>query len=860
MKAALHEIQSLVLSSNAGPSVHADPFMIRLQRVLPGAHASNAARNADLAGLLRQAILRAPISENEQRELVVPLHVDWPDASLWSRFSFDVLPLREGRLRIRPRAWKPFWLDAGAGQVISAATEEDERRRSRSVPSDPAVTEYVGWESYSSPGLRAAVHAAFLTPAGSTTTICLPTGGGKSLAFQLPALAWQNEGGLTVVIVPTVALAKDQETRFRTALKSRRGHQIEIPVPLAFHGGLDESDRRAMLQAVRGGQTPIVFTSPEAAIGVLRDPLFEAARQGRLRIFAVDEAHLIAQWGEEFRPEFQSLAGLRDSLLEACPPAAPFRTLLLTATLTFETHETLRSVFGQGRCELVAELALRPEIGFLINTAQDEGVRTPRVLEAIDHLPRPLILYTTVRQHAADWYQRLLMRGYGRVRLVRGGDLADEAGSQILQDWKQGNIDIVVATSAFGLGMDQANVRSVVHACLPETIDRYYQEVGRAGRDGNAAVALLATAPQDSDIARALATKRRISVERGFERWQMMWWWSRRLEPEDVYVLRLDVSPPDITSPGERNESWNLRTLVLMARAGLIAFSAHAPPKLERALGEDDVQFEQRRHDAYERFYEEIAVRVVDERHLDEEHWNQVVSRVRSQLYAQDAHAMDLVRELLNLQRPLNDLFREVYKLSDPSVIAPRLLGSCPVTRERNQVSFVSADPDVVSFSRTDLNPDPTLARVLAPCTDGARRSWISYVPYPKDALELRQWRRTVVSVLRQVVSRGVLELSVPDGICEQRDWTQLLAAAAWRFVVRGTVGHGDDSMQLPRLTFVDPTDANTGFIDAILRLPRPQHIIILPIDTPDPDRPGGRLLSRTSHLTFEEFTTRLGL
>jgi superfamily II DNA helicase RecQ len=139
-------------------------------------------------------------------------------------------------------------------------------------------------------------------------------------------------------------------------------------------------------------------------------------------------------------------------------------------------------------------------------------------MEAIHHLPRPLILYTTLRDHAEGRFEKLRFAGFRRLRMVRGGDLSDADGDQILRDWQNRSVDIVVATSAFGLGMDQAEVRSVVHACLPETIDRYYQEVGRAGRDGKAAAALLVSTPEDLGTAETLAKERLISVDRGFER------------------------------------------------------------------------------------------------------------------------------------------------------------------------------------------------------------------------------------------------------------------------------------------------------------------------------------------------------
>ena len=493
MIAPIHELQQLVLSAEPSPMPIGDRFLARVRDALQGIPAaSGKTGRADIAGLLRQGMLRCQLELGEEPELRVPRSEDWPTAELWKQFSCSAR-VAGAHYLVRPQRWEPSWLDPGAPAVVNAAIGEVLRRQARRVPNDPLVTEFTGHSEYVSHGQRAAVQAAFLMPSGSTAIVSLPTGGGKTLAFQLPALVWGSEGGLTLVVVPTTALAKDQEERFRKLLGQLSTDRTQTGVTCAYHGGLDADSKTAIRAGIRDGSLPIVFASAEAVMGALRGPLFETAREGRLRVFAIDEAHIVTQWGQQFRPEFQSIAGLKDALLAACPPAARFRTLLLTATLTSECCETLRQLFGNGGCQVVSEAELRPEPGFLIHAVDEENERSTRILEAIWHLPRPLILYTTLRERAAHWHARLRSNGLRRTRLVRGGDLAALDGDDVLRDWRGSAVDIVVATSAFGLGMDQQEVRSVVHACLPETIDRYYQEVGRAGRDGRAAVALIVT-------------------------------------------------------------------------------------------------------------------------------------------------------------------------------------------------------------------------------------------------------------------------------------------------------------------------------------------------------------------------------
>jgi hypothetical protein len=699
-------------------------------------------------------------------------------------------------------------------------------------------------------------------PPGSTVVVNLPTGAGKTLAFQLPALVSATEGGLTVVVVPTVALARDQEERFRKLLAEHEQGRLWSGSALAYHGGLDDDSKNAIRTGIRNGSVPIVFVSAEAAVGALRGPLFDAARQGRLRLLAIDEAHIVSQWGQNFRPEFQSIAGLRDALLASCPPGYAFRTLLLSGTLTAESFETLRELFGRDRFQLVSELALRPEPAFLLHAAANESQRVERVLEAIRHLPRPLIVYTTLREHAEEWYARLSEVGFRRLRLVRGGDLADARGEAILRAWRDRALDVVVATSAFGLGVDQAEVRSIVHACLPENIDRYYQEVGRAGRDGNAAVALLVSTPQDVQTATGLAEEKLISVDRGFERWEAMWL-RRQPGPDGSYLLSLDDRPPDLPDKGVRNASWNLRTLVLMARAGLIGFAAHAPPTVERRQNEDEGTFESRRQQALGRFAREVAVCVRDSRHSDKRHWDDVVARTRTELRAADEIASRLVRELRNLQRPLSEIFSAVYALQDPPVRPPHLPGSCPETRRRGVVQFSSVDPDVHPIAHTAAVVSPDLERALVPCSDAAARSWVAYEMDVTDPREARRWRERVFSLLRHAVSAGIVELSVSESFLRDEEWAQLAARAPLRFLLRTLVSDArgapfSQEVQVPRLTVVSKPDATAAAVERIMRAPRPRHVIVLPRDVPDPERPYRRLFDVVRHLSLEDLLSRL--
>ncbi len=862
MISPLRDFQATVLSDKSHPhsEAAADHLLSRVRSAVKYVRTRPAdVGPSDIAALIRQAMLRAQLARSEDPELRVPKNSGWPSDREWHQFDCDAQPAGPHHYLLRPRPWEPTWLDPGASTVIEAAIQQIDRRRCRALPSDPLVSECTGLRQYATPGQRAAVQAAFLIPAGSTAVISLPTGGGKSLTFQLTSLAWVEQGGVTVVIVPTVALAKDQEERYRELLREYRANTSRTLPPFAYHSGLTESERDSVRSSLRDGSLPIVLTSPESAMGALRGTLFDIARQGRLRCFAVDEAHIVTQWGEQFRPEFQTIAGLKDALLDASPPSNRFRTLLLTATLTAECWEALKFLFGRGGCQLVSELALRPEPGFLLYSATDEFDRERRVLEAVRRLPRPLILYTTLREHAQHWHDTLFNNGFRRLRLVRGGDLADADGEQLLRDWRERTVDIVVATSAFGLGMDQAEVRSIVHACLPETIDRYYQEVGRAGRDGKAAVALLVSTPEDLGTAEGLTRERIISVDRGFERWEAMWIRGRAID-NDTFVVSLDDRPADIAGTGDRNASWNLRTLVLMARAGLLAFTPPPPPVVEPEDGEDSTAFEERRRRVFVRFSRQVGIRLLGSRHSDKLHWNSVVASTRAGLRAADEESAKLVRELRHLRIPLNDMFRRVYTLNDPPLQPPRMAGSCPVTRKNQTLSFQSPDPEVIGATKASAELSLELDRSIAPCTDEVGRSWVAYDVVSQESKEYRKWRERVLNLLRYMVAGGIVELAVPDGVLSEKDWSQLTLRSPHHFLIRASDGEDRNSAQIPvpRLTLLGDGRISPRHLEQVMTIARPRHIIIVPGSAPDPRSFSRKIVDMVHHFSIDDLLARL--
>ena len=277
-----------------------------------------------------------------------------------------------------------------------------------------------GIGNYQSPGQRAAVRAALCAPPGSTLVVCLPTGEGKSFVFQAIASfgygATDGLPGVTLVVTPTVALALDHQ---------RRVQEMGIADhPVAYIGGMPENERQEIIERIWNGTQGLCFAAPEAVCGALYSPLSDAASLGYLRALVVDEAHLVDAWGANFRAEFQLLGGIRSRILENAPPGARPRTLLLSATLTGTTLDTLQSIFpgdpASGGTQLVSSTQLRPEIEYWVARPTGYEERKKRVTEALLHMPRPAILYVTEVDHAEEWHRSLRDLGFRRLSMLTG--------------------------------------------------------------------------------------------------------------------------------------------------------------------------------------------------------------------------------------------------------------------------------------------------------------------------------------------------------------------------------------------------------------------------------------------------------
>lgn len=490
----------------------------------------------------------------------------------------DVTLSAVGDLTAEP--FRPDWLEeawpVGLGlDELPVSALPDEK-----LPAEPWLWSLAHGtrQTWHSPAQKEACWQALTAPRGSTTLLGLPTGAGKSLCFQLAA---RFSTGTTIVVVPTTALAIDQYLAAEELLAD-----FAHLGPRYYSSNDAKSDPASVRAALRDGSCRLLFTSPEACVsGSLRVIIDELAEAGRLDTLVVDEAHIIDSWGGHFRVEFQLLALRRAQWFEAS--GGNLRTLLLSATFTPQCLTLLKELFGQPSWRQFASQRLRPEIAYYRAPFVNADQRHAALIEALHHLPRPLILYVTKVEDAETFAATLAAEGFEATRCFHG-ETAGNDRRRLLEAWRANEIDIMVATSAFGMGVDKGDVRAVIHACYPENVHRYYQEVGRGGRDGARSVALwLPLLPQDRNVAKSLLPtmlgERKIDL-----RWQTMVDAAR--EDEDG-VLDIPTNAKHDELMGGRsygeNIRWNKRLLLMMARANLLGFD-------NLSIEDDETEFEGR--------------------------------------------------------------------------------------------------------------------------------------------------------------------------------------------------------------------------------------------------------------------------
>ena len=305
------------------------------------------------------------------------------------------------------------------------------------------------------------------------TLAIMPTGGGKSLCYQLPSLLLE---GLTVVVSPLIALMQDQVDALR-----------ELGIPAVYlNSTLDFAAYVATAKRIREGKVRMLYVAPET---LLRPETLVMLDQSQVACITIDEAHCISTWGHDFRPEYRQLLPVRERYPQAV-------CLALTATATPRVQDDIASILGIGRANRFIASFNRPNLYLGVESRTDGLRQTLDFLEG--HRDQSGIIYCSTREQVDALAAQLSQRGWPALPYHAGLD--NETRLHHQRAFTRDDVDIIVATIAFGMGINKSNVRFVLHYNLPKDIESYYQEIGRAGRDGERADCLLLFSSQDVAI------------------------------------------------------------------------------------------------------------------------------------------------------------------------------------------------------------------------------------------------------------------------------------------------------------------------------------------------------------------------
>lgn len=396
---------------------------------------------------------------------------------------------------------------------------------------------------------------------GKNLLLIWPTGSGKSLCYQLPALA---NSGLTIVVSPLIALMEDQTQKAR-----------DLGWPFTcIHSGLSASERAARLKKVEGGEIKLLYVTPER----FRQTGFrEILAKNKVALLAVDEAHCISQWGHDFRPDYSRLGEIRQFLGNP-------QCVALTATATKDVQQDILHQLGlPAETPIFWEGMERPNLYLSAEEFADNEDKYPAALEWLQNQLGAKVIYFTListLEKFAAWLETKKIPG-----LIYHGDLDDRLRRKHLREFLDGKAHLMLATPAFGLGVDKPDIRGVMHFELPGSLEAYFQEVGRAGRDQSPARCKLLYC--QSDLETQMRFIETLTPEPAFVQatFNLLKSWQDRLKSVSLDDLREQLS-------FKNKKDFRLETaLSHLDRWGVIEWPHRQLKNLKilRELGQDDL-------------------------------------------------------------------------------------------------------------------------------------------------------------------------------------------------------------------------------------------------------------------------------
>ena len=304
---------------------------------------------------------------------------------------------------------------------------------------------------------------------GKDTFALMPTGGGKSICFQVPAMMQE---GICLVISPLIALMRDQvENLQKKGIKA-----------IALTGGIYHDEIIDLLDNCQFGNYKFLYLSPER---LQNDWILERIKNLPINLIAIDEAHCVSQWGHDFRPAYLKIVQLKEYF-----PKVPF--LALTASATLRVKEDIITQLKLTSPQVFSKSFYRANIAYMVFETEDKGYLLQQILKKN---PQPSIIYVTNRKSCLETVHQLESHGF--TATYYHGGLSSKEKEKHMKLWMDEKVQVIVATNAFGMGIDKANVKTIIHLHLPQNLENYYQEAGRAGRDGEKAFAVLLNNPSD---------------------------------------------------------------------------------------------------------------------------------------------------------------------------------------------------------------------------------------------------------------------------------------------------------------------------------------------------------------------------